>query len=621
MARRRTGTLAAMLAGVGLLAPALLPISTAAIVQPALTLRQTLDAFQVALDALDRAGAATNPLLQTERVNVAGARMLLEALPELQGDDLHRAAAWAKLAEGVQYEALGISLESQPLRSHGLPSEAVHALLAQHGITASGESEHALTRFDALPSNLRDALTRTVDAFLGFEDASTGAFAYSDWAKLDAAQGLAERMMRGEQLSPDELLHPPRLDEFGIRWGLIPPARDALLDAAVQLHDALLAASANQLNTVGPVDIPGVLHIDLATTDNVYTHDYALLIDAGGNDIYLNNAGGANGGIGYCSMAISLNVAAALLDLGGDDAFGDGRSCGANGGGSLGAGFLLHATGTGAYAAGRLGVNGGGYVGGAGFLVDAGQDDTYVSHGDARVAMGGQGANGGGEGGIGFLADFNGNDLYQAQPGAGGVNGGSYLGAGVLIDGGGNDQYITGSGGVNGGANTGSGFLLDAGGDNEFLAGGAGANGGSYGPGLVAGLLVSGEGNDTYIASGGGSNGGASYAGVGTLIDLGGDDSYAAGDHGTNGGNDEALFGLLVDAGGNDSYTAGVLGNGEGGAGCLVPVFIFCLAFVGGTAGLIDFEGRDFYSDAHGSCYDCSVIPKGVVGMQVDLPG
>jgi hypothetical protein len=618
--RARLRSSASIVVSLALLAPLLATASSAITPLPLLTPGKPLDAFQVALDALDRAGAGTNPLLRTERLNVEGARMLLNALPKLQGDDLHRAAAWAKLAEQVEYQALDLPLEAlPPAQHHASPSEAAYALLARHGTAATPETVRALAQLDALPSTLRDAVTRTIEAFLSFEDASTAAFAHADRAKLQATQSLADKAVRGESWTVEELLNPPRLDEFGIRWSLIPPARDALLDAAIQLHDALIAQSPDQLDAVAPLDVPGVLHIDLTTAENVYAEDYALLIDAGGNDVYLNNAGGANGGdaYAYCPR-VPLNVAAALLDFGGNDTFGDGRNCGSNGGADMGAGFLLHAGGNATYTAGRLGVNGGGFAG-AGFLIDAGQDASYVSLPQPPFLYGGQGANGGGDTGIGFLVDLAGNDTYQA--GVDGVNGGGVIGAGMLLDGGGNDQYVAGTAGVNGGSElAAAGFLLDAGGgNNQFLAGGAGANGG--GSDVAAGLLVSGTGDDTYAATGGGTNGGASYAAVGTLIDLGGDDSYAAGNHGTNGGNDEALFGLLVDAGGNDSYTAGVLGNGEGGAGCLVPVFIACLVFLGGTAALIDVEGKDWYADAHGSCYDCSVVPKGVVGMQVDVPG
>jgi hypothetical protein len=608
--------LAAVIAGVGLVAPAILPAASAILAQPALAPEQLPDPFQVALDALGKAGAAANPALRMEVVNVEGARTLLNALPKLQGDELHRAAAWAKLGEQVQYQALNIPLEPLPIQRHASPSEAAYPLLVRHGMGASPQAAQALAKFDDLPPSLRDALTHSIDAFLGFEYASTSAFAHADRAKLDAAQALADRLQRGGLLSADELLNPPRLDQFGIRWGLIPPARDALLDAAVQLNDAVTAMPPGQLAAVPILDVPGVLHIDISNADNAYTQDYELVIDAGGNDVYLNNAGGANGNVGFCARNVPANVATALIDFGGNDIFGDGRDCGANGGGALGAGFLLHGGGNATYTAGRLGVNGGGLEG-AGFLVDAGQDDSYVSLPSPPVIYGGQGANGGAEVGIGFLADIGGNDLYQA--GVNGVNGGGAIGAGMLLESEGNDRYMAETAGVNGGGELGYGFLLDAGGGtNQFVAGGAGANGGGD---LGVGLLISGTGDDTYTASGGGTNGGANYAGVGTLIDLGGDDSYAAGDHGTNGGNDEAIFGLLVDAGGNDSYTAGVLGNGEGGAGCLVPVFIACLVFLGGTAALIDVEGKDWYSDAHGSCYDCSVIPKGVVGMQVDVPG
>ncbi|MFO1533713.1 MAG: hypothetical protein ABR562_08505, partial [Thermoplasmatota archaeon] len=514
----------AVVLGLVLLAPALLPASSAVVPLASITPGQPRDAFQVALDALDNAGTARNPLLRTQRVAIEGARMLLDALPKLHGDDLHRAAAWAKLAEQVQYHSLDIPLEATPVPHHATPSEAAEALVARHGGTMGTEGARTLAQLDSLSPTLRGALTRTIDAFLGFEEASDAAFAHPNIAKLDEAQGLADRVTRGERLTTEEMQNAPRLDQLGARWGLIPPARDALLDAAVELHDALLATPQQGLEAVAPVDVPGVAHIDLTTSGNVYTKDYALLIDAGGNDIYLNNAGGGNGEVDYCTTGVARNVAAALLDFGGNERFGDGRSCGANGGGAVAAGFLLHGGGTSTYTAGRLGVNGGGYEG-AGFLVDAGGDGSYVSVGDASIPQGGQGANGGAEAGIGFLVDLSGDDEYRAA--VAGVNGGSDIGAGMLVDGAGNDRYVADTGGVNGGGDLGQGFLIDLAGINEFVAGGAGANGG--GNQIGTGLLVSADGDDTYSATGAGTNGGANYAAVGTLIDLGGDDSYMAG--------------------------------------------------------------------------------------------
>lgn len=184
----------------------------------------------------------------------------------------------------------------------------------------------------------------------------------------------------------------------------VPPARGVLLGSILAAQAALAAAGGEVAEA--PLEVGSVISLDLGSANNTYTKDFALLIDAGGNDVYRNNAGGSNVN---SACATAARGAAALVDLAGDDRYDSGRSCG---------------------------INGGGFIG-SGLLVDAGGDDFYEA--------GSNGTNGGAQAGSGLLLDAGGNDRYSA--GASGVNGGSVAGAGLLIDAGGNDSYQDAEGG------------------------------------------------------------------------------------------------------------------------------------------------------------------------------
>lgn len=215
-------------------------------------------------------------------------------------------------------------------------------------------------------------------------------------------------------------------------------------------------------------DLSPVLNIDLRKMNNVYTADFALSIDTCGDDFYFNNAGGNNLQGGRCTLT-GLRVAAALVDLGGDDTYGNAsapRFCGQNGGAFRGAGFLFDASG----------------------------DDRYIAGGFA--------ANGGGSQGSGFVLDLEGGDHYVA--GAFATNGGcDLIGRGSIIDFAGDDEYRGTIGGVNGG-------------------GGAGC----------ATLLFDGQGDDSYSAIVAAVNGGAAIGALALLLDLHGHDVYSALDGG-----------------------------------------------------------------------------------------
>jgi hypothetical protein len=150
---------------------------------------------------------------------------------------------------------------------------------------------------------------------------------------LDDAIGAARR---GE-------LHPAvRPEAFvGVRR-CAAPARDAAAALELYLLESRTAAASPPLS----LDAWPVLRLETGPTDDVYVHDYVLLVDALGNDVYRNNAGSnvvdvesgpagslarrvgpargcpgssaCEGGVG----SYSTPAAALLLDLDGDDVYG-----------------------------------------------------------------------------------------------------------------------------------------------------------------------------------------------------------------------------------------------------------------------------------------------------------
>jgi hypothetical protein len=463
--------------------------------------------------------------------------------------------------------------------SYGRPSEAFAALAQAHGAAADPQ---ALAALDTHP--LARPLLNVVDRFLLFEAAATAAYGPLAAGMPDATGALEAAPSWGidEATAFAGQARFPAPDPAALAHLL--DARAALADAAIDLASASRSGSSTQASV--QLAVPPAFALDLVGVPSTYTHDVALVVDVGGDDLYLNNAGGSNVDPlalrcpnlpGTGSFATG---AAALLDLAGGDRYESGRSCGINGGGRLGAGFLYDAGGSDSYRAGSGGTNGGGWAG-LGFLHDAGDgQDAYLGWTTQTQVLGVWGVNGGGMGhGEGFLLDEGGPDSYTA--GTGGTNGGGYLpgSRGLLVDGGdGRDLYSGNWLGTNGGANYGSsGALLDGGGDDRYVT-------------------------STVVQFGYGANGGGS-AGAGFLYDAGGSDDYGALDSGTNGGANAGV-GVLIDEGGDDRYRAtGTTGNGAAFAGL----------------GLLwDRAGADTYSDGLANCSDCTIVPKGAAGAQVD---
>lgn len=623
---------------------------------------RTLDAAELSVESRrpiihETLGGAATRALDQELSNLATARRLL-ATGALDGLDV--AVAASRLA--AEWQSVTLNASAGPTRSAPaveLPSTALRGLIVASGGSVPPAMIPRLSRWDGLPDDVRIALARVLGAFTSYAVQSKELFTPASIGSRDLAAIAAS--------------------------GGFLAARQHLVEAAAALEDAVRT---NEIAAIEPIRMPPYVAITFASENDTYTDSYRLQIDAGGDDTYLNNAGGSNLHPG-CS-AVS-GVAAALVDLGGNDSYVAHRPCGSNGGGFQGAGFLFDAAGDDVYEAGGRGVNGGGRLG-AGFLLDVRGNDRYTSFNDLFTPHG-EGAMGGASVGTGVLVDGAGNDSYGSGLENMGVNGGSVGGAGFLFDAGGSDRYRTfGSGtnggavgaldvssgsagflldagtkadqylddwflGTNGGGAWGVGFLLDEGGSDTYRSehGWAGNGAGHSVTGPAAGLLVDVSGHDTYLGGGTASNvNGAGRGAPGFLIDGSGRDRYDAGGGEANGGSSGAT-GMLVDGAGGDSYRAGsqvfdraVNGGGYGGHGFLLDVgqgddsyvaagnkgmngaghirsscVIVCAPLTPGTGFLLDQGGTDVYQDPlipGGSRIDCTIVPKGLTGAQVDLP-
>jgi hypothetical protein len=265
---------------------------------------------------------------------------------------------------------------------------------------------------------------------------------------------------------------------------------------------------------------------------NVYTEDAALILDLGGDDLYLNNAGGTRPG-----MPIAL-----VIDWGGSDRYLSRENF------SQGAGVL-----------------------GGGFLIDLGGDDTFISL---------DGSQGVGFWGIGLLYHGDGNGVFSARKLCQGTG---QMGIGLLINRNGDDKYLCSFAGQGLGLFGGAGILIDEAGDDLYQLGGLEPDfrdltkatqsfGQGFGLGIRAdkdklgvpggiGMLIDKKGDDVYIADYF-AQGSAYYYGLGILDDQAGNDQYFSGRY-SQGAGIHSSIGILIDRAGNDFYYSSV-GAGQG---------------------------------------------------------
>lgn len=337
---------------------------------------------------------------------------------------------------------------------------------------------------------------------------------------------------------------------------LDPDAVRGVRKCAVELQSA--AAEARRfLESAAPsgamLDLWPVLRFDSRAEANFYAHDYALIIDAGGDDVYANNAGGnlldvlrgpqGSAAVdntdavgcqkigpdvveGDCVISSSL-----LLDLQGHDTYGilqspdpdtgldaEGnivargdarctrdpliRRIVTQGAGLAGVGILIDSSGSDTYIAKTV-SQGAGHLGGVGVLRDErSSDDSYLavrnSQGFALVS------------GVGILEDEGGNDIFDyympspLNPTAEFQEDGS---GGVIDDTGACDnlpRQLQGTGFL-----AGIGVFVDRSGSDYFR--GSAENIQEFQPNVFFGH---------------GSQGFGNFAGLGFFFDLAGDDEY-----------------------------------------------------------------------------------------------
>ncbi|HEB60362.1 MAG TPA: hypothetical protein ENJ06_00900 [Phycisphaeraceae bacterium] len=342
----------------------------------------------------------------------------------------------------------------------------------------------------------------------------------------------------------------------------------ALATDIIQKNRGLL----QNINKAFSADINGIKVVIAGPGNDRHTEDADFLLDTGGDDYYINNAGGTGGTHPTCLC----------VDLSGNDIYEAASAV-------QGAGFL-----------------------GTGLLADLAGDDRYEAehHAQGAAYFGG-----------GMLIDLAGDDFYHASHF---VQGAAAFGISLLYDESGNDIYVADGFAQAASTTQGGALLLDSGGNDNFTCGGARENfwstrlgigqGGASGvrdypwnnkPTFYGGVAIldDEEGNDSFYTPLFGM-GGAYVLGAGIHINGGGNDHFTGGPE-TMGAVVHLAAGLFIKYNGDDVYNAGwgALGvAGDRGAG----VFI-------------DTAGNDKYH-ADGHCVGTARKPK-AVGLFADLSG
>lgn len=332
---------------------------------------------------------------------------------------------------------------------------------------------------------------------------------------------------------------------------------------------------------------------------NVYRADAALILDLGGDDLYLNNAGGTRPGMPVAmvidwggndsyiskenfSQAAGVLGSGVLIDLGGNDTFVS--LDGSQGTGFWGIGFLYHGDGSSIFNSRKLSQGAGqmgiglivnrkgdskylcsylgqalGLFGGAGILIDESGADYYQLGGmepdfrdplKSTVSMGqgfGYGIRPekkikGIPGGIGILIDANGDDTYLADYFAQGAS--YYYGIGILNDTAGNDNYISGRYSQGAGIHSSVGILADEKGNDFYYSSFGVAQGMGHDYGV--GFLEDDEGDDNYF---GGIlvQGAVTNGSLGIFMDLQGNNQYSCTNKGQAYADETKSMGIMIE--------------------------------------------------------------------------
>lgn len=329
--------------------------------------------------------------------------------------------------------------------------------------------------------------------------------------------------------------------------------------------------------------------------DTLHAEDAAVLIDAGGDDIYTQPS----------HPGVSL-----VIDLGGDDLY-QSTVDGAQGAGIMGVAILCDVAGNDTYIARRW-AHGGAAVG-VGVLWDRAGDDTYRGDHYCQAAA---------FIGAGLLIDDAGDDRYDSPGFSQGL--GMPGGVGLLVDRGGRDAYYcSGRSPTNYGtagvfdafgqgcgigfrrlASGGIGLVLDGSGDDAYFGGNFAQGGGYY---YGWGGLIDRGGNDRYLGCRY-AQAWAAHQAIGTLEDHAGDDYYQAWQNvGQSCAWDESVS-VLIDRAGDDVYAS----NGD---------FSLAAAHNNGLAVFIDREGRDRYDSRRAVPRADADAGRTCFSLMIDLGG
>jgi tetratricopeptide (TPR) repeat protein len=385
-----------------------------------------------------------------------------------------------------------------------------------------------------------------------------------------------------------------------VLFNLLEQAAYVMADAADKARQAIQKLSIGKMAANKPILFDKETAIGRViiggTGPNTYTEDAAIIIDLGGDDVYLNHA---------AATSLDGPGVSVLIDVSGNDTYksdGFSQSCA-----MCGVSVLMDLAGDDKYISGHYSQ--GAALCGFSFFYEGGGDDVYV--GDLGVqcfAMFG----------YSIFAERGGRDTYRC--GSMGQGCASTLGVAILAEGGGDDSYR--AGGKQGFYSTwdascaqgaasgmrdwppagkisvygGIGFLSEASGNDNYEIYVIG-QGGSYVHAL--GMLVDSEGDDIYNHSRYGCGVGVHCSG-GVCVDKAGDDVHN-GFYGNLGYDLDRSSGVFVDFAGNDVYrSSGSMGFGHKPKGTGV-FFDRCgddtYVGLGMNFGLADIQfGDDMYS-------------------------
>ncbi|MGO9528264.1 MAG: HEAT repeat domain-containing protein [Verrucomicrobiia bacterium] len=337
---------------------------------------------------------------------------------------------------------------------------------------------------------------------------------------------------------------------------------------------------------------------------HVYTNEAFLIIDTGGDNTYLNSAGGANGLLG---RPISI-----VIDMGGNDKFISNRSF-SQGSGVFGIGILAALGSNCTFHAKHL-SQGAGFFG-CGMLMTGEGNQTFEADTFCQGA---------GMFGAGVLWQRGGHSRFKAAQMAQGFGGTS--GIGLLLDEGGNNSYVAGGKypcgwlpnhyfslsqgfgyGMRPYAGGGIGILCDLRGNNHYVADVYG-QGASYW--YSTGMLLDLGSNNTYDAYQY-CQGAGIHLSSGELIDWGGNNTYTAG-HICQGAAHDYAVGILIDRGGHNNYTGDTTAQGA--------------AINNSFAMLLNCTGNDVYTgtdpkQSQASGHDGDKREYGSIALMLDLGG